>query len=616
MSMKGTVIYIILLLSLLVNRSKAQEMVAPIDHNPLHHAPVKKTGLYKSTALSLPLFEDFTGYSPYPDGTIWADYQVYINNTMGISPISRGVATFDALNQYGLPYDTINKFTLRYADSLTLMPLDISTLLPSDSVYLSFFYQPEGRGFTPETADSLLLFFKKSNGTWVKMWSRDGTSVTPFTQVMIGVTDPDYFYAGFQFRFVNKASINTSDDHWSIDYIRMNSGRNYLDTAVNDVAFTSDPGFMLNDYTYMPYRQFLANANGERSAQIFDSIRNGYNFAQNVSYGFSARESESGTFLFSNGLTNTSIGSFETQGVSQSTYTNTVPIGSNVQDKVVFENKFFIQSVSPTDNKNNDTVIKEQIFDNYLAYDDGTAEKAYYLKLSPSLPGKLAIDHHLNEPDVLQGVSIYFGRQVTMGSNKYFSVAVYQKLQGVDGSPSDVLIAQEDIKFPSYLEVNNFYNYKFGPVNLPAGQFYIAVIQPALSGSDSLYYGLDVNRQQGNHAYYNVEGTWIESTVSGAIMIRPLVGQTVWDTRIDHESKANNNTLNIYPNPANDHIICHYKGDREATYTIVNIQGSILLQGKLPADRKVDVSALLPGMYMLRVASEGEISAPQKFVKQ
>ncbi len=613
--MRVTIIYITLLLCL-ANNAKAQEMVAPVNHNPLHKGPVERSGLYKSTALSLPLFEDFTGYSPYPDGTMWVDNQVYVNNTMGISPVSRGVATFDALNQYGLPYDTLNKFTLRYADSLTLQPLDISGLVPSDSVYLSFFYQPEGRGFTPETSDSLLLFFKKSNGTWVKMWSKDGTSATPFTQVMISLRDTDYFHADFQFRFVNKASINTSDDHWSIDYIRMNSGRGYLDTAVNDVAFTSDPGYMLNDYTYMPYRHFLANATGERNAQILDSVRNGYNFTQSVTYGVTARESLSNTPLFSNGGMVNSIGQFETQQVSQATYTSTVPIGSNVQDKVVFENKFYIQSISPTDNKNNDTVIKEQIFDNYLAYDDGTAEKAYYLKLSSSLPGKLAIEHHLNEPDVLQGISIYFGRQVPMGSNKYFSVAVYQKLQGVDGAPNDVLIAQEDIKFPHYLQVNDFYDYHFGPVNLSAGQFYIAVIQPALSGSDSLYYGLDVNRQQGNHAYFNVEGLWVESTVGGAIMIRPLVGQTVWDTRIDHSSNTESSAVSIYPNPANDHIVCNYKGDSGATYAIVNIQGGILLQGKLPADKKVDVSGLLPGMYMLRIDSEGVLSAPQKFVKQ
>jgi hypothetical protein len=619
MKLRGFAIYITLLFCAFTTEVIAQEMVAPLYYNSVLQGRKKvMKAQYKSTAISLPLFEDFTGYSPYPDSNLWADRQVYVNNGMGRSPISRGVATFDAINEVGYPYDTINKFTLLRADSLTIKPIDISTLTPSDSVYLSFFFQPQGKGFEPEAADSLMLFFKKSNGTWVKAWGAEGDYAYHFKQAMVVLTDVDYFHSAFQFRFVNKASIGVTDDVWNVDYIRMNSGRTFNDTAVNDVAFTSDPSFMLNDYTYMPYRHFLANANGERSTDITDSVRNNYNFQQNVNVHFTARELSTSTPLTISGPVNLALPPYLIQPTSVSTYTNTIPLPSNVQDFVCFENKFYIESVGANDSKGNDTVVKHQVFDNYFAYDDGTAEMAYYLNLSANLPGKIAIDYHLNEPDVLQGVSIYFGRQVTLGTNKTFSIVVYKKLQGIDGSVQDELLMQQDLMFPHYLPVNGFYNYQIdNPVSLPAGQFYIGIIQPAFSGSDSLYVGLDRNRVQGNHAYYNVQDQWIESQVSGALMIRPLVGQIVFDTGLDFVGTGKKDiNFNIYPNPATDHVICNYQGNQEATYYITDIQGRTLLKDVLQADKNVNVSTLTPGIYLVRIKSNGVISAPQKFIKQ
>lgn len=619
MELRRIALYAALLICALANDIAAQELLAPLTSNPVLAGHKKAvSGQYKSTAVTLPIFEDFTGYSPYPDSNIWADRQVYVNNTMARRPISRGVATFDAINEVGYPYDTINKFSLLRADSLTLKPLDLSALTAADSVYLSFFYQPQGRGFEPETADSLMLFFKKSNGTWVKVWSKEGNYAYHFTQAMVAVTDPDYFYPSFQFRFVNKASIGVTDDVWNLDYIRMNSGRAFNDTAVNDVAFTADPSFMLNDYTYMPYRQFLANAGGERSNNIIDSIRNMYNFQNNVNVYFEAKELTTGTPLTTSGPVNAGIAPYQIQGTSVPTYTNTIPPTGNPFEYITFENKFYIESVSPTDPKGNDTVRKYQTFDNYLAYDDGTAEMAYYLNLAPNLPGKIALDFHLNEPDVLQGISIYFARQVPLGTNKPFSIAVYRKLQGVDGAIADELLLQQDYQTPFYLPVDNYYNYRIdNPLNLPAGQFYIGIIQPAFSGSDSLYIGLDRNRVQGNHAYYNVQEQWLESQVGGALMMRPLLGQIVWDTGIE-PALAGSRQVNfdIYPNPAADKIVCNYQGTGDIAYTITDIQGRALQKEMLKADKSIDISGLIPGMYLLRIQADGVASTPQKFIKQ
>ena len=149
--------------------ANAQERIAPVNYNPVLKDGYKGgNAVRKATALSLPFFDDFTGSSPYPDASKWVEHQVYINNTMCISPISRGVATFDALNEFGLPYDTLNNGNLVDADSLTSLPIDLSSNHPSDSIYLSFFYQPGGNGFYPRPEDSLMLYFKKDNGVWKK----------------------------------------------------------------------------------------------------------------------------------------------------------------------------------------------------------------------------------------------------------------------------------------------------------------------------------------------------------------------------------------------------------------------------------------------------------------
>src|SRR5690606_18109851 len=112
---------------------------------------------------------------------------------------------------------------------------------PADSIYLSFFYQPQGRGFAPETQDSLMLYLKDTADAWIKVWAKEGTSIDSFRQVMIPITDPAFFHGAFQFRFVNIASINLIDDIWNLDYIRLAANRNMYDTAVNDVSTLNQP---------------------------------------------------------------------------------------------------------------------------------------------------------------------------------------------------------------------------------------------------------------------------------------------------------------------------------------------------------------------------------------
>lgn len=605
----------------------AQEFEGPLRCNPdlfnrqLPVLPVKKSTATASSPLSLPFFEDFTGYSVYPDSSKWQDYQVYINNTMAYKPVSRGVATFDALDYRGIPYDSFSNSGFRFADSLTSQPINLSlnVVTPGDSVYFSFFYQPQGNSYYPLIQDSLILYFKTRFGGFEKVWSMEGTGLKPFQQVMIPIVDSFYFDSSFEFRFVNIGALYWSDAVWNVDYIRLNKGRSRFDTVLNDVGFTLNPTYLLNDYSSMPYRQFLAFPGGERAGGYTVEVANNYQTAKDVTVGFGAISLNTGDILRDFSWNSPmSVPPSDTRNATFLRYYTLVPNTSvGAYDKVVFENKFVIQSLSANDSLGNDTVIKENVFDNYLAYDDGTAEKSYYLNLYPTLPGKIAIEYHLNAPDTLRGMAIYFGKQVPFAFNKLFSIQVYTDLAGVLGSPADNLIYTQELCVPGYTDsINHFWNYRFDtPIPLPAGTFYMGTFQPAESGSDSLYFGLDVNRIGSNHAYFNVLSGWTPSLISGAIMMRPLLGRDIVSSGIANYA-VKKQRLSVSPNPAENVLKFDFDGDDEAQYSIADIRGRKVMTGKVKNGKSIDIANLEQGLYFVNIISNGLPSETQKVIKR
>jgi hypothetical protein len=281
----------------------------------------------------------------------------------------------------------------------------------------------------------------------------------------------------------------------------------------------------------------------------------------------------------------------------------------------VYRNTFFLQSGTPNEPKANDTIVREQVFDNYLAYDDGTAEKAYFLNLASSLPGKTAIEFHLNRADTLRGMAIYFGQQVPTAAGKFFSAVVYSKLGGIAGGFQDVKIHEQEFLTPIFKDsINCFTVYRFDTaIILPPGVFYLGTMQPASSGSDSLYIGLDVNRTGGNHLYFNVLNSWQSTSVSGALMIRPLLGGPITGTAVDKVS-TRANTLSVYPNPCTTEL--HISGKTEnARYLISDMQGRTVQEDQY-SNNGISVVSLPPGMYLIRLSQGGYWSVPQKFFKQ
>lgn len=596
----------------------AQEYSIPLQENAVIYARSKQKAqtAHKPTVLGLPFFEDFTDYDPYPNDERWEDHYVYVNNTYGFNPVSRGVATFDALNEKGkVYYDTAAPYTTIYADTLTSREIDLSSNQPSDSVYLSFFYQRKGYGFSPKPADSLMLFLLKSNGAWEKVWAMQGdTGLVTFKQVMVAVTDPVYFHEKFQMRWINKATKGVSDSHWNLDYIKMNSGRTYADTVLRDIAFTRDPASILNDFSSMPFRHFKTNPASFLASNLIANVKNNGTATPTIPIGYTARVVGTGTALGS-GNTTTSIGPTADNVVSFPMYNAGSYNPSNLNGKVVYEDRFYCTGNYPNESKTNDTIIYNQVFDNYFAYDDGTAEQSYFLNLFPNAPGATAVEYALYAPDTLKGIAIRFARTLPGSELKEFSIGVYRDI-AVNGG-SDILLKQQNFLYPVFVDtINKFSVYNFDqPIAMAAGVFYISIIQPAGGTSDSLQIALDANRISGNHRYFKVLNNWEPSLLDGALMLRPVVGSSsilgIEDQNLPELSWS------IHPNPATDKVTLHIPAltHKKLSYTLYDMQGKALLHGTTGNNADIDVHSLTAGMYMLHLQSTEGYLHPVKLLK-
>jgi len=595
----------------------AQEFLMPLRENIVirDRAAAKNNVVQKPTILTLPFFEDFTDDDPYPNTERWADRYVYINNTMGRQPVSRGVATFDALNEKGaVYYDNIDAYTRISADTLTSRAIDLSGHVPADSVYLSFFYQPKGYGFFPKPSDSLSLYLLKSNGVWEKVWSQSSdTTQQPFRQVMIPVTDTGYFNSNFKMRWINLATIGISNSHWNLDYIRLDEGRSWSDTTIRDIAFTRDPLPILNDFSAMPFRHFKTNPASFLAGNLTATLQNIGTASQNVTSGYTATVQATGSQLGTGSTANTAAAHTQTD-ISFPMYNAGSYTPADPNGRIVYEHRFYCSSTYPGEPKENDTIVYRQVFDNYFAYDDGTAEQAYFLNLLPAAPGYTAVEYALYRPDTLRGIAVRFATTLPSGSLKQFAIGVYRDI-AVNGG-SDQLLYQESFLYPEYEDtINKFSVYSFSqPLVMEPGTFYISIIQAAGS-SDSLQIALDANRSGANHRYFKVEHTWEPSLLNGALLLRPLLGAPL-PVGIS-QAHLPELAWDMYPNPAGRalHVrIPDLKGTG-ATYSITDVQGRTLLSGPASRNTDIDLRSLSPGIYFVRIRSTEGYGRPAKLLK-
>lgn len=568
------------------------------------------TGFSIGKKLLMPFVDDFSSTQNYPDASKWTDRLVFINNRFPIAPPSLNVATFDGLDASGVPYG----IGRGYCDTLTSLPIKLDGLTLADSVYLSFYVQPTGLGMPPDLGDTLSLFARYSSvspDSFNLLWRGAPTSFRADSFIQVRIALPQqYLHDEFQMRFINKGSRTGNLNHWHLDYIYLNKGRTAND-AITDIAIQESPSPLIKKFGAMPYTHFKSvAANYTRDTQYFN-VKNNSNQNYAIDYGreiFDQQFSRLDTF-------GSIIGVMPAGATRTASIKKNINIAGNFStDSVVVWSRYYIRlGTSPDNIRSNDTLWQKTYFGNYYAYDDGSAEAGYAIENST---GKVALRYPFVKADSLYGVSIHFNRGKADVSGLAFNIVIWKT---ITETSEEVLL-----KIPAtavyYNARNGFYYVKFTTPIYIDSEVYIGWEQTQLF---SLNVGLDLNYkiddvyQPNPEMYYNVQGLWQPTALSGALMMRPIVGKWVDPPPVGvKELEKNSLDVTLYPNPNNGRL--YLKGEHNAyDIFITDMAGREVFTAKYESSG-VALPVTLNGMYLVRVkdSKNGAGTVQKLFIQQ
>lgn len=626
-----------------------QELVTGLQINPVVVEKAQQIRLadYLNSGedtipVSIPFLDDFSSSGIFPSAERWIDHYAFENDDLPVFPVNIGAMTLDAINDSGRMYPNAVPGPLNFiADYLTSRYIRLDSvfspvakaLTPADSLYLSFYYQPQGRGKAPQKNDSLVLEFLKIPAhdsiipgdtiiipdKWQRMWFANGMPLDTFymqnnkwfVQVMIPITDTIFFKKKFRFRFFNYVSLASSSEpswqsntaQWNIDQVFLNLSRNQFDTVYPEIRFIYRPPSMLRYYQSMPYTQYCDDPTNEIKDTLDILMSNRDLTAHMSTYGYNV-SNPPGSFSKSyNG------GSYNIQPYGITPYVTyqkfahpAVPflIPISQADSAIFQLKHIVKA---TDAALGDSMVGYQRFYNYYAYDDGTPEASYGLSPAGS---KLAYRFSLNKsPDTLRAVRMYFNRTLGANSQQFFYLCVWNDNSG---KPGDTIYS--DLVVPRYADsINKFVTYHIYPPLVVTGTFYVGWEQTT---GDNLSIGFDRYNNSQDNIFWNSTGVWNNSAFSGSLMIRPIIGKPI-PLGIGNREQ-DNLQITLYPNPCSTGTL-HLRipaGEAGkyrdgATIQVTDIVGKSRLTTKFTEE--IDVSSLPPGIYFLAVRNHSGVRA-------
>ncbi|MCB0706529.1 MAG: T9SS type A sorting domain-containing protein [Saprospiraceae bacterium] len=579
-----------------------------------------------SDTLDLPFFDDFSYAGPYPQTQYWLDRDVFVNNTMSTKLPSVGMATFDGLDRTGSTYNT--EFGI--ADLLTSRYIDLSNT--SGEVVLKFFVAPKGLGLYPNETDSLFVEFRNIAGEWDRVASFAGISdeipldsVPAFLFKAIPISEVGYLYDGFQFRFSNLVSPSGLFDLWHVDYVYLNDSEDQT-SNFEDLAFGTLPGRILQNYSSMPWAHFEPFVATEFAGSVYESTffnhfeqvvtvtesaitleedLSGFTFAgaENVVDGVDAnippKVPVSRQKTINNLIRDGYIDDLGTQfpGEEYVRLALTYELTQNSQDPLFFRN---------------DVVTSYTEFDNYFAYDDGSAESYLFLENPQGVNPSLAVKYHANVEDSLRAIQFHFPHVNGNVSNQLFNMRVY--LDDLDTEPAFEAIfikpVYPDIKFDT---LQGFTTYRLQnllgeltPVFLPENTDFYVVFQQATVINKGIPIGFDLNNQEQDNIFVNLGDDWVSlpeqaSDFKGALMIRPVVGDfTPPNTAVKDIPENPELQISISPNPSDGFIqLSGLEAPEKWKYRLMDGTGSLIRSGT--ANWELNFTDLLSGWYILQL---------------
>ncbi len=639
-----------------------QELLIGLQENPLlgkQQQAGKNVLRQSAVSLSLPFIDDFSKpLGVYPDQQKWKNKNVFINSSYAVNMPSVGVATFDAIDAKGNLYNVGSAFS-QPADTLTSQPINLN--YPGDqTIFLSFYYQAGGLGDMPELTDSLVLqFYSPLTSTWKSVWNasvhiqdsmiverfvKTGTTkqnesnLLPSTFFMthIRVDGSEYLLDGFQFRFINHASIAVNKfipgrasnaDHWHLDVVYLDRGRSAND-VVPDVATSIPQSPLTTIYESIPWTHYNTDAHNALFGDGMKTTLGVFNMGEVVS---SVSVFVDIRPLVGNGyITSYSLGQYNTPEIGESgllPFVITPPYSfySDNPDSAAFEVITYMRtdnSTSPLrqELRQNDTTRYRQQFYNYYAYDDGSAENGYGLYGSGASAGKVAVKFTGYAADSLRGVYIYFNKTIGQvnASNK-IKLAVWEDIG--NGTPGQLLYSQAATSPELSDSLNSFVAYKFSKaIAISAKQtYFVGWMQTT---EDFVNVGFDRNRDHSENVFYSLsEGVWSPSAYEGSLMIRPIFGQSDGNFPpnpiLPPVAPTAVVDVVLSPNPATDVVRLNWKDQKRyaksAQVEVFDLRGRLVLSQRTANDQ-LNVSNLPSGTYFMRISSDGKLMGTSKII--
>ncbi|MBN1950140.1 MAG: T9SS type A sorting domain-containing protein [Bacteroidales bacterium] len=640
----------ILITTILILLSSASLLLGQIIRGlPYNHAIAEQehteTGIPEKAATA-PIqftdgfFEDFSDYRGrvFPREDHFTDRYAYINSSWADSMISLGVATLDACDQYGFPYYSSDSGVVS-SDTLTSQPFEFPEGVPA-ALYFSFFYQAGGLGDLPEGIlsdgsgeqgeDSLVVdFYAPGEDRWIqKFYTLDNTKPNQFNKVEIPLTDT-FRMDGFRFRFRNYTSLPPlnqqgidlgkfeNDDMWHIDYIRLTDGPTDADTfQLGDIAITKPLLPSLQEYTTVPWKHYsLAQSTIERRNIPLTVQDFGTNYGGNIFFFRNFQTTDLGT---GNEL-RTREWEREFTGFESYTFMDDFTTGFYFRSDTtvgVLEIKAYLETEAEQP-RENDTVVRKEVYFDHYAYDDGTAEAGFGIDGEYQDLSKIGLRFRAftptNTTDTLRAILLYFVKSIDSVS----SYAEYQiEIRKNDGlKPADETLYISDIYSPDYSKgINEFTRIEIDPPLLISDTFFVVIHQ--LDGY--LNIGYDINTDNAHKLYTYINQEWIKpvNLTAGTPMIRASFGKYSLPTAI--ESPVLTGSFRVFPNPAEDLIRLDFPDEETQSLLIqvYSMTGALQLS-ELTDQQSLSIEGLRSGIYLISASTtDGKKRYTTKFIKK
>ena len=562
----------------------------------LSNAPTFYSGLESTDTLVPPFTDDFSYPSDKPSPELWQDAKVWVNDEMALFQNSLGVATFDGLNEFGFAYKENALGSDSLADVLTSAYLDLQGL---SNVYLSFQLQEGGRGELPSNSDSIVVeYWSPITSDWTQVWGQKGSGTsTPFSSVILPVQGANYLQKGFRFRFAAYGARAGAYDIWNVDYVQLDKDRNPSDTIITEPAIARAHPLIIGSgaYTSWPWWVSTASSVANRPTSLeYTYRRNGTVPSGGWSLNLGQfRWEENGTLIQQTTavpvITNTQHNQDQTFSISVPSAAMTTFNGpTTVETKVWFDG-------SAAGFRSNDTVRGSITLDNYLALDDGTAERAYAVQnvIGGRVAQKFKVGG-LGGSDTLKGVYFNFvdaGEEYT----STFRLAVWAPADSGD-APGNVLYTSDSL----YRPFTGYYRGDMIPYELDSAislnSFAEVWIGYICTSSTPMYLGFDVERNlpSAMPRYYGDGFNWYQSLDPGVAMMRPYFRYSPNDMLLEELDQD----FKIYPNPSTGQLTI---ASSEACYFVHTISGNTVAEGRVEGTTTIELHHLQRGIYIVSI---------------